>query len=133
MKWILCAALLLAPSVMMADDGDLLKAGEKVFRKCKACHKIGEGAKNGVGPILNEIVGMPAGQADFKYSGALKTATENGLIWDEASLTAFLKRPRDFISGTKMSFSGLRKDADIAAIIALLAANTTPASVPNPE
>jgi cytochrome c len=133
MKLILLAACLFAPTVLMADNSDLLKAGEKAFRKWKACHKIGEGAKNGVGPALNNIVDMPAGQGDFNYSGALKTAAENGLMWDDASLTAFLKRPRDFVAGTNMSFSGLRKDTDIDAIIALLAANTTKPSVADTE
>jgi len=125
MRLILIATFLLAPSVLMADNSDLLQPGEKIFRKCKACHKIGEGAKNGVGPALNNIVDMPAAQGDFDYSKALETAAKNGLIWDTASLAAFLKKPREFVSGTKMSYNGLRKDADIDAIIALLAANTT--------
>jgi cytochrome c len=118
----------------MANDADLLKEGEKVFRKCKACHKISEGAKNGVGPALNDIVGLPAAaQSDFDYSGAMITAAENGLIWDEASLTKFLQRPKEFVKGTKMSFSGLRKDKDIIAIIALLNANTTPQKIANSD
>jgi cytochrome c len=127
MKTILLIAFLCAPSALIANDAELLKAGEKAFRKCKACHRIGEGAKSGVGPALNNIVGLPAAaQPGFNYSGAMKTAAENGLIWDKASLVAFLQRPKVFVKGTKMSFSGLRKEKDIEAIFALLNAHTLP-------
>jgi cytochrome c len=127
MRLILVAAFILTPIGAMASDDDLLKAGEKVFKKCKACHKVGEGAKHGVGPILNNILDQPAGaQSAFNYSAAMMTAAENGLVWDEASLAAFLKRPRDFVSGTKMSFSGLRKSEDVDAILALLRSHSTP-------
>ncbi|WP_299848895.1 cytochrome c family protein [uncultured Roseovarius sp.] len=101
-------------------EGDAEK-GEKVFKKCKACHAVGDGAKNKVGPILNGIVGAPAGaNADFKYSDALKTMAEGGLVWDAESLSAFLTKPKDFMDGTKMSFAGLRKEADVANVIAYL-------------
>lgn len=102
-------------------EGDA-EAGEKVFKKCKACHAVGDSAKNKVGPILNGVVGNPAGQnADFKYSEALKEAAGGGLTWDEESLAAFLTKPRDFMKGTKMSFAGLRKEQDVANVIAYLA------------
>ncbi|WP_324754248.1 c-type cytochrome [Roseovarius sp. Pro17] len=105
-----------------APDPELVAAGEKVFRKCKACHQIGDDAKNRVGPILTGIVGHPAGQVDaFKYSSALMRMAEDGLVWDEDSLRAFLADPRGFMKGTKMSFAGLRKDGDLDAIIAYLA------------
>ncbi len=101
-------------------EGDAEK-GEKVFKKCKACHAVGEGAKDKVGPALNGIVGAAAGHsADFKYSDALKTAAEGGLVWDEESLSAFLTKPKEFMDGTKMSFAGLRKEDDIANVIAYL-------------
>ena len=104
-----------------AIDPELVKAGAKVFRKCKACHKLGDGAKNGTGPILTGIVGKAAGSVDgFKYSKALRTMAEDGLVWDEASLKAFLAKPKKFMKGTKMSFAGLKKDKDFAAIIAYL-------------
>ncbi|WP_299737892.1 c-type cytochrome [uncultured Roseobacter sp.] len=105
-----------------AVDPELITSGEKVFKKCKACHQIGEGAKNRSGPILSGIVGRPAGTVEgFKYSGPLKTMAEEGLVWDEESLTAFLAKPKAFMKGTKMSFAGLRKEDDLAAIIAYLA------------
>ena len=103
-------------------DPELIAAGEKVFKKCKSCHQIGEGAKNRIGPILTGIVGQAAGQvADFKYSKALSGMAVEGLVWDEANLKEFLTRPKDFMLKTKMSFAGLRKDEDLAAITAYLA------------
>lgn len=112
----------------VADDGgdtaELIAAGEKVFKKCKACHKIGDGAKNASGPILTGVYGAPAGQVDgFKYSKALQSAAEEGLVWDEEALHAFLTKPKDFIKKTKMSFGGLKKEADRIAIIEYLKAN----------
>ena len=107
-----------------ALDPELVAAGEKVFRKCKACHQVGDGAKNRVGPILNGIVGHPAGQVEgFKYSSALTDMADDGLVWEEANLKAFLADPKGFMKGTKMSFAGLRKDDDLDAITAYLASN----------
>lgn len=106
------------------DRAALIAAGEKVFKKCRACHKIGDGAKNAVGPILTDIVGAPAAQVEgFKYSSAFENAAEEGLIWDEAALDAFLAKPKDFIEKTKMSFNGLKKEDDRAAVIEYLRAN----------
>lgn len=105
--------------------GDV-KAGEKVFRKCKACHQIGDGAKSGVGPILNGILGRQAASyEEFKYSDALtEKAAEEELVWTPEALDAFLLKPRDYAKGTKMSFAGLRKEDDRANIIAYLATFT---------
>jgi cytochrome c len=101
--------------VASAQDAAL---GEKVFLKCKACHQIGEGAKNAVGPVLNGIVGRKAGTyPDYSYSDANKNS---GLTWDEATLKEYLKNPRAKIPGTKMIFPGLPKDEDISNVIAYL-------------
>ena len=110
------------PAVVAASfDAELAAKGKKVFKKCSACHKVGEGAKNRVGPILNGIVGKPAGVvAEFKYSKALKKMAEAGLVWNEKELTAFLAKPRAFMKGTKMSFAGLKKEADQVALIEYL-------------
>ncbi len=109
--------LLAAPAWSEGDPAE----GEKVFRKCKACHEVGEDAKNKVGPILNNVLGQPAAQnPDFKYSSAMTEAAANGLVWDEESLTAYLEKPKEFMPGTKMSFAGLRKPEDIADVIAYL-------------
>ena len=97
-------------------------AGEKVFRKCMACHAVGEDAKNKVGPILNGVLGRhAAGVEDFSYSDAMKAKGEEGLIWTPETLAAFLEKPRDYVNGTKMSFAGLRKEEERADVIAYLA------------
>ncbi len=104
-----------------AIDPALIAAGEKVFRKCKACHLVGDGAKNRVGPVLTDIMGKPAGQVEgFNYSSALADMADEGLVWSAENLKAFLTNPKSFIAGTKMSFAGLRKDAELDAITAYL-------------
>ena len=113
-------ALTAALATPAIAEGDAEK-GEKVFRKCKACHAVGDGAKNKVGPMLNGIGGAAAGaNADFKYSKALLEAADGGLVWDEANLDAYLTKPKDFMKGTKMSFAGLKKEQDRADVIAYL-------------
>jgi cytochrome c len=97
------------------------KAGEKTFRKCAACHAVGDGAKNKVGPELNEIFGRVAGSLeDFKYSKAMVKAGEEGLVWDHDTLTEYLSDPRGFVKGTRMAFGGLKKDDEVANVIAYL-------------
>ncbi|MCX2724648.1 c-type cytochrome [Roseibium salinum] len=101
-------------------EGDAA-AGEKIFKKCQACHAVGEGAANKVGPALNGIVGAPAGQVEgYKYSKGMIEAAEGGLVWDEETLGAYLQKPKDVVPKTKMSFAGLRKDAEVADAIAYL-------------
>ncbi|SFT09496.1 cytochrome c [Sulfitobacter marinus] len=96
--------------------------GEKVFRKCKACHAVGADAENKVGPILNGIVGRAvASVPDFKYSSVLTDMGEAGKTWTPEELAAFLEKPRAYAKGTKMSFAGLRKEKDRMNIIAYLA------------
>lgn len=108
-----------------APDPELVAQGEKVFRKCKACHQVGEKAKNRVGPHLNGIVGRAAGSVDgFRYSTPLLERAEQGLVWTPEELTAFLASPKKYLKGTKMSFNGLRKDADLEAINAYLSTFT---------
>jgi len=100
---------------------ELVTAGTKIFKKCKACHKVGEKAKNGTGPSLNGIYLADGAQVEkFKYSKALRIASENGLVWDDVTLRAFLTKPKKFLKGTKMSFSGLKKEKDLDAIIEFL-------------
>ncbi|WP_106203724.1 c-type cytochrome [Aliiruegeria haliotis] len=102
-------------------DPALVASGEKVFKKCKACHQVGDGAKNKVGPVLNGIVGRAAGTGDrFKYSKAMVEAGAGGMVWDEANLAGYLAAPKTFLKGNKMAFAGLKKDDDIAAITAFL-------------
>lgn len=104
-----------------AVDPELLAAGEKAFKKCKACHQVGEGAKNKTGPVLNGVVDAAAASSSgFRYSKPMMAAKENGLVWTETELAEFLKKPRKYMKGTKMSFAGFRKDDDITAVIAYL-------------
>ncbi|WP_439109947.1 c-type cytochrome [Lentibacter sp.] len=100
-----------------ALDMALVAEGEKVFKKCKACHQVGDGAKNRTGPILNGVMGAKLGHIeDFKYSKTMAEMGESGVIWDEANMAAFLTKPRDFVNKTKMSFAGLKKEKDIIAV-----------------
>ncbi len=106
-----------------ASDPDpaLVAAGEAVFRKCSACHQVGEGATNRVGPHLNGVFGRTAGSVEgFRYSDAMRAAGEAGLAWTQDEMAAFLADPRGYMPGTKMSFAGLRNGDDVAAVNAYL-------------
>ena len=102
-------------------DPALVASGEKVFKKCSACHAVGTGAKNKSGPHLNALIGRQMGSVNgFKYSKVFVAAQEEGKVWDEAALAEFLAKPRSYMKGTKMAFSGLKKQDDIDAITAYL-------------
>lgn len=118
-KLTLALAALIAFSAPAFAEGDV-ESGEKVFKKCKACHMVGEGAKSRVGPALNDIFGMVAGTQDFKYSKALVAKGEEGLVWTEETVGEYLEKPRAYIKGTKMSFAGLKKEEDREDVIAYL-------------
>ncbi len=114
------ALALLIPVASASAEGDAAK-GEKVFRKCKACHAVGEGAKNKVGPQLNDLIGRTAGTVEgFKYSKAMVAAGEEGIVWNDETLHAYLEKPRDYIKGNRMSFAGLRKESDRDDVVAYL-------------
>ncbi|MGB2303983.1 MAG: c-type cytochrome [Candidatus Puniceispirillales bacterium] len=97
--------------------GDI-KAGEKVFKKCKACHVVDK-EKNKTGPHLVNIMGRSAGSLESykKYSKAMK---ESGIVWDEETLDGYLEKPKKYIKGTKMAFAGLKKEKDRENVIAYL-------------
>lgn len=103
-------------------------AGERVFRRCAACHDIGDGAQVKVGPVLTGVLGRMAGTYDgFAYSDALLAfATAQELVWTPDTLDAFLTKPRDYIAGTNMAYAGLRKEEDRANLIAYLATFPAP-------
>jgi len=115
LRMMMAAAVLCTAAPAMAADP---AAGEKAFAVCKACHKVGEGAKNGVGPVLNGVVGRAAGSVEgYKYSEAM---ANSGLTWDEANLAEYLKNPKAKVEGNKMVFPGVKDDTKLADIIAFL-------------
>ncbi|KPP84722.1 MAG: cytochrome c [Rhodobacteraceae bacterium HLUCCO07] len=102
-------------------DMALVAEGEKVFKRCAACHQVGEGAKDRVGPVLNGVMDAPFGHVEgFRYSKGLLDMADEGMVWTEENMAEFLKKPRGYIKRTKMSFAGLRKDEEIAAVIEYL-------------
>ena len=101
--------------------GDLA-TGEKVFKKCAACHSIVKGGKNNIGPALYNVVGRQVGiVGDYKYSKALAAY---GKEWTFEELNGYLIKPAKWIKGTKMAFAGLRKEKDRASVILYLNQNT---------
>ena len=98
-------------------SGDVA-AGEKVFKKCKACHVV-DTEKHKTGPHLVNIMGRAAGSADGykKYSDAMKSS---GIVWNEETLDGYLEKPKAYVKGTRMAFAGLRKEEDRANVIAYL-------------
>ena len=101
--------------------GDLA-IGEKVFKKCAACHSIVKGGKNNIGPALYDVVGRQTGIVnDYKYSKAL---SGYGKQWTFEELNGYLIKPAKWIKGTKMAFAGLRKEKDRASVILYLNQNS---------
>jgi cytochrome c len=113
----LLPAILLLAAASAAQAGDVA-AGEKIFKRCLVCHMVGPDAQTRVGPVLNGLIGRKAGTYEgFKYTEANRNS---GIVWDEATLAKYLKNPRATIPGTSMTFPGIRKDEEIADLIAYL-------------
>ena len=109
------AAFAFATTGASAQDA---AAGEKVFLKCKVCHQVGEGAKNGVGPVLNGLFGRKSGTVEgYSYSDANKNS---GITWEPAVFAEYIKNPRAKIPGTKMVFAGIQNEKEIADLTAYL-------------
>ena len=122
---ILFAALLTGATLPAAPaTAQDAEAGQRVFNQCRACHNINQGGRNGVGPNLHGIVGRKPGSAEgFRYSASLREKTEGGLMWDEATLRAYLLNPKAVIPGGSMSYPGLRNEQQLNDLIAYLKAN----------
>ena len=117
MRSVIFAAMLTVVSISGAQAQDAA-AGEKIFGVCKACHQIGETAKNSVGPVLNGVIGRPAGTyPGYSYSAANKNS---GITWDEATFREYIKDPRAKIPGTKMIYAGLRDEQKVNDLLAYL-------------
>lgn len=121
MRRLLSAATMLAIATALPAAAQDLEAGEAAFRKCTACHAIGEGAAHKLGPVLNDVLGRTAGTAEgYAYSQSMIGAGTAGLVWTPQTLDQFLSKPREFIVGTKMTFAGIANEAERENIIAYL-------------
>lgn len=120
-KLVAIAAAMVLGSAATASAQDVA-AGEAVFKKCQACHAVGEGAANKVGPMLNGVVGRKIGSVPgYNYSPALKKANEEGIVLTEEHIASWVSNPKAYIPGNKMSFVGLPKEEDVKNVIAYLA------------
>lgn len=118
-RLVLALPLIAAPFLLAgpaaAQD---VEAGQRSFNKCRACHQIGEGARNLVGPQLNGLIGRHSGSVEgYAYSIANKNS---GLTWDEVTFTDYIKDPKAKIPGTKMIFAGIKSEKEIVDLIAFL-------------
>lgn len=112
---ILAAAVLSEAGAAEAQDS---AAGKVAFGKCQACHAVGPGAKNKLGPELNGLAGRKAGAvAGYQYSPALKNSA---FAWDQASFAAFMRDPKTKVPGNKMAFAGMKDQAEITSLWAYL-------------
>jgi cytochrome c len=117
MKSVVLALAMVAASVGSSLAQDAAN-GAKVFTVCRACHQIGDNAKNTVGPSLNGLFGRQAGSvAGFAYSAANKNS---GITWDEATFAEYIKDPKAKVPGTKMIYAGLKDEDKIKDLIAFL-------------
>ena len=113
----IAASVAFVGAVPALAEGDAV-AGKAVFNQCKACHQVGPEAKNGVGPVLNGIVGRKAGEfPGYNYSDANKNS---GLTWDEATLRSYLPDPKAKVPGTKMIFPGIKREKQLDDLMAYL-------------
>lgn len=119
----LAAIALLTTTQSYADEitGDP-EAGKMAFRKCQACHMVGEKAVNRTGPSLNGILGRQAGTIEgFNYSPAMKAAGEEGMVWTATTIDEYLQNPREYIPRNKMVLANIRSADERANVIAYLA------------
>jgi cytochrome c len=117
MRRLVFGAALVAVMAAPATAADV-ENGKDVFRKCVACHQVGEKARNMVGPVLNGLFGRKAGTIEgYPYSSANKNS---GIVWDEAVFREYIKDPKAKIPSTKMVFAGITDDQDIDDLIAYL-------------
>ncbi len=107
-----------APAFAQDEKEAAIKAGETVFAQCRACHQVGDKARNGVGPKLNGLFGRKAGEIEgYNYSEANK---ESGLTWDEKTFAEYIANPREKMPGTKMAYAGLKDPKRVENLIAYL-------------
>ena len=113
-------SIFISSACTSAYAGDV-DAGKKVFKKCKSCHLVGDGAKHKAGPHLNDVFGRTAGVVEgFKFSKAMIAAGKDGLVWNDETMDKFITKPKSMVKKTKMAFSGLKKEEDRTNLIAYL-------------
>lgn len=124
------AEMTMAQALSMMSNDDQIAAGERVFAKCAACHTVEQGGANGIGPNLYAVMGAGIGNhvPGYAYSDALAGV---GGTWNWETMDAWLKNPRGFADGTKMSFAGLPKIEDRAAVAMYM--NSLGSNLPVPE
>jgi cytochrome c len=122
------AEITMAEALNAMPAAEMIAAGEKAFAKCQSCHTVNAGGANGIGPNLHGTMGKAvAGHAGFAYSAELKAL---GGTWDWDKMNDWLKNPKGYVPGTKMSFAGLSKIEDRAAIAMYLNAQGSNLPVP---
>ncbi|NNK79423.1 MAG: c-type cytochrome [Litoreibacter sp.] len=131
----LALVALLAARASFGEVAGDPERGAVVFAKCGGCHQVGEGAKNRIGPHLNGVFGRMAAELEgFPYSKSIKRAGADGLIWTRETLDAYIENPRVLVSGTRMSFRGLKKEQDRADVLAYLRTfSDDPSNIPEAE
>ncbi len=113
-----------APIVQTASTVTPMERGAKLYKRCKACHTLEDGGKHKVGPNLWDIYGAKAGAKEgFNYS---KVMAASDIIWDDATLDAYIKKPSEFMKGNRMSFVGIKKAEDREALLLYMKAQTAP-------
>ena len=110
--------LLLLVCAAAMNPAGAVSRGALVFERCKVCHTLEAGGRNGVGPNLHGLFGHQAGSvAGFVYSPAMK---KSGVMWNDDTLARFLRTPQTFMPGTRMGFPGIKDEADLTALLAYL-------------
>jgi cytochrome c len=129
------SAVCLALPAAAEEIGDAERGATLFARQCKACHQIGEGAVNRVGPVLIDLFGRRAGSVpDFNYSKAMRRMGADGLIWTLETLDAYIENPKALVSGTRMNYRGMEDAEARAALLAFLRAGSAmPQDIPEAE
>ena len=135
---LLVAAAILPWAAVAEEAADAIgdpTRGAKIYSKCSGCHLVGPNATDRIGPHLNGIFGRAAGAHEgYRYSKSMTRAGNDGLVWDLETLDAYLENPRALVSGTRMSFRGLKQPQDRADVLAYLRTySDNPANIPEAE
>lgn len=134
-KYLVAALLSLVAATSYGAETGNAERGAKIFKRCMSCHSVGQNARNGVGPHLNELFGRPAATVEgFKYSNALIQAGNDGIVWTNDQLHAYLADPKEALPGTRMNFRGIAKEIDRIDLLAYLRTfSANPQDIPESE